>query len=169
MIALDENRARTQLAIKAGVSINSITEMTVWGNHSATQYPDFSAAKVNGAPLTDVITDQKWLEDEFVSMIQKRGAAVIKARGSSSAASAANAVIDSVKSIIFDTPDNETVSIAKVSNGEYGVDKGLIFSMPCKVKNGKITVIEGREHTEFGRTCFKKTLDEFKTRERHCY
>ena len=163
MISLDENRARKQLAIKAGVDISAISELTVWGNHSATQYPDFANAKINDKPLKEVITDHKWLEEEFTPMIQQRGAAVIKARGASSAASAANAVITSVRGIIFDTPANETVSIAKVSNGEYGVDKGLLFSMPCVVKNGVITVVEGRTHDEFGKAAFEKTLAELRS------
>jgi len=162
MISLDENRARKQLAIKAGVDISAVTELTVWGNHSATQYPDFANAKINGKPLKEVITDHKWLEEEFVPMIQQRGAAVIKARGASSAASAANAVITSVRGIIFDTPANETVSIAKVSNGEYGVDKGLLFAMPCVVKNGEIKVVEGRTHDAFGQAAFEKTLQELR-------
>lgn len=162
MISLDENRARKQLAIKAGVDISAVTELTVWGNHSATQYPDFANAKINGKPLKEVITDHKWLEEEFVPMIQQRGAAVIKARGASSAASAANAVITSVRGIIFDTPENETVSIAKVSNGEYGVDKGLLFAMPCVVKNGEIKVVEGRTHDAFGQAAFEKTLQELR-------
>ena len=163
MISLDENRARKQLAIKAGVDISAVTELAVWGNHSATQYPDFANAKINGKPLKEVITDHKWLEEEFVPMIQQRGAAVIKARGASSAASAANAVITSVRGIIFDTPENETVSIAKVSNGEYGVDKGLIFSMPCVVKNGEIKVVENRTHNAFGKAAFEKTLEELRS------
>ena len=163
MISLDENRARKQLAIKAGVDISAVSELTVWGNHSATQYPDFANAKINGKPLKEVITDHKWLEEEFVPMIQQRGAAVIKARGASSAASAANAVITSVRGIIFDTPENETVSIAKVSNGEYGVDKGLILSMPCVVKNGEIKVVENRTHNAFGKAAFEKTLEELRS------
>lgn len=162
MIALDENRARKQLAIKAGVDISAVTELAVWGNHSSTQYPDFANAKVNGKPLKEVITDHKWLEEEFVPMIQQRGAAVIKARGASSAASAANAVITSVRGIIFDTPENETVSIAKVSNGEYGVDKGLLFAMPCVVKNGQIKVLEDHTHNAFGQAAFEKTLEELR-------
>jgi malate dehydrogenase len=163
MISLDENRARKQLAIKAGVDISAVSEFTVWGNHSTTQYPDFANAKINGKPLKEVITDHKWLEEEFVPMIQQRGDAVIKARGASSAASAANAVITSVRGIIFDTPENETVSIAKVSNGEYGVDKGLIFSMPCVVKNGEINVVENRTHDAFGKAAFEKTLEELRS------
>ena len=164
MIALDENRARKQLAIKAGVDISAVTKLAVWGNHSSTQYPDFANAKVNGKPLKEVITDHKWLEEEFVPMIQQRGAAVIKARG---AASAANAVITSVRGIIFNTPENETVSIAKVSNGEYGVDKGLLFAMPCVVKNGQIKVLEDHTHNAFGQAAFEKTLKELR-RERRC-
>ncbi len=162
MISLDENRARKQLAIKAGVDVTEVKKMTIWGNHSATQFPDFAHAEIVGKPATDVITDRKWLEEDFIPMVQQRGAAVIKARGASSAASAANAVITSVRGIIFDTPAGETVSIAKVSNGEYGVDKGLIFAMPCVVKNGEITVVEGITQDAFGQKAFNNTLDELR-------
>ena len=162
MISLDENRARKQLAIKANVDVTEVKKMIIWGNHSATQYPDFANAQICDKSATEVITDQKWLEEDFIPMIQQRGATVIKARGASSAASAANAVITSVRGIIFDTPIGETVSIAKVSDGEYGVDIGLIFAMPCVVKNGEIKVVEGIKHNAFGQACFAKTLEELR-------
>lgn len=162
MISLDENRAKKQLAIKAGVDISKVKKITIWGNHSATQFPDFSHAEISGKPATEVITDRKWLEEEFTPMIQQRGAAVIKARGASSAASAANAVITSVRGIIFDTPAGEKVSISKVSTGEYGIDKGLIFSVPCIVKNGQISVVEGITQDAFGQKSFNSTLEELR-------
>ena len=121
MTRLDHNRARTALAKKAGVSNSDVTQMTIWGNHSNTQFPDFSNAKINGNPAEQTITDRKWLEETFVSTIQTRGAAVIKARGMSSAMSAANGAIDHVKSMIRGTPANDWVSMAVVSQGEYGV------------------------------------------------
>lgn len=162
MISLDENRARKQLAIKANVNVTKIKKMTIWGNHSATQFPDFAHAEIDGKPAIEVINNRKWLEEEFIPMIQKRGATVIKARGASSAASAANAVIKNVQNIIFDTPEGEIVSIAKVSNGEYGIDKGLIFSVPCIVKNGNIKVVENIIHDSFGQKAFKNTLEELR-------
>lgn len=162
MIALDESRARTQLALKAGVDVTQIKKMIIWGNHSATQFPDFLHAEIAGNPAIEVINDQLWLENEFTQTIQQRGAAVIKARGASSAASAANAIISSVRSIIFDTPEDDFTSIAKVSNGEYGIDKGLIFSVPCIVKNGNIKVVEGLVQDSFGQEAFRKTLTELR-------
>ena len=131
MTRLDHNRARTALAKKAGVSNSDVTQMTIWGNHSNTQFPDFSNAKINGKPAEQIITDRKWLEETFVSTIQTRGAAVIKARGMSSAMSAANGAIDHVKSMIRGTPANDWVSMAVVSQGEYGVPKDMVFGYPC--------------------------------------
>lgn len=162
MTALDENRAKRQLAYKAGVDVTEVSQMIIWGNHSAMQYPDFYNAKINGKSATDVITDLNWLQNEFVPMIQKRGATVIKARGSSSAASAANAVVDGIRRIVFDTPDNEVVSMAVCSQGEYGVDKGLIFSFPCRVKNGQLEVVKDFQLNEFGQEKFKLVLDELR-------
>jgi len=126
MTRLDENRARAQLAQKAGVGIGSVTNMTIWGNHSSTQYPDFYNAKIDNRPANEVIADEKWLKDEFIASVQQRGAAVIKARGLSSAGSAANAVIDTVFSLTNDTPGNDWHSVAVCSDGSYDVEKGLI-------------------------------------------
>lgn len=162
MTALDEKRARTQLAQKAGVDINDVAQMTIWGNHSATQYPDFYNALINGESAADVITDHDWLKGEFISTVQKRGAAIIEARGASSAASAANAAISTMYDLIHDTPNGETFSVALCSNGQYGVDDGLIFSYPCRTENGKLRVIEGLEHNEFGQEKFNTTLDELR-------
>jgi malate dehydrogenase len=163
MTRLDENRARTQLAIKAGVGVDAVTQVVIWGNHSSTQFPDFDHAKINGQPVTMLIKDTQWLENEFISTVQKRGAAVIKARGASSAASAANAVIDSVYSLTHDTAPNEVFSVALCSQGQYGVDEGIIFSYPCRVENGQCKVVTGWEHNDFAKQKLKLTLDELKS------
>lgn len=162
MTKLDELRARTQLAIKAGVDVTSVTQMTIWGNHSATQYPDFYNAKINGQSAATVIDDLNWLQHDFISMIQKRGAEVIKARGASSAASAANAALTSVHDITHDTVTGESYSVARCSKGEYGVDEGLIFSVPSRTVNGQYQVIEGLELNAFGKEKFDLTLNELR-------
>lgn len=162
MTMLDELRARSQLAKKAGVDLTAITEMTIWGNHSSTQYPDFYHAKINGKPVIDTIKDIHWLENDFISIVQKRGAEVIKARGSSSAASAANAALMTVYQLTHETASNETFSVARCSQGEYGVDEGLIFSVPCKTEHGKLKVVTGIEQNNFGQEKFKLTLDELR-------
>jgi malate dehydrogenase len=163
MTTLDENRAKTQLAQKAGVDVTAVTNMTIWGNHSATQYPDFYNAKIDGKSAAEAISDQSWLKNDFISVVQKRGAAIIKARGASSAASAANACVQGVYHLTHDTPAGETFSMCLASNGQYGVDEGLIFSFPCRVENGKLVVVEGIEHNEFGTEKFEATLAELKT------
>src|SRR5918911_3377065 len=132
MTRLDHNRARTALARKAGVANGEVTRVTIWGNHSNTQYPDFTNARIRGRPAPEVITDRDWLENTFVPLVQNRGAAVIKARGSSSALSAANGALDHVKSLLNPTPADDWVSAAVVSRGEYGVPAGLVFSYPCR-------------------------------------
>ncbi|MDA8562028.1 malate dehydrogenase [Gammaproteobacteria bacterium] len=162
MTKLDELRARTQLAIKAGVDVTSITQMTIWGNHSATQFPDFYHAKVDGKLAPEVITDINWLQNDFISMIQKRGAEVIKARGASSAASAANAALTSVHDLVHDTEQGETYSVARCSDGEYGVDKGLIFSFPSRTEGGKSKIITGLTGNSFFDERLKITLDELR-------
>jgi malate dehydrogenase len=162
MTMLDQNRAVYQLANKAGVDTTAVTDMAIWGNHSATQFPDFANAKINGKPVPDVITDTAWLEGEFISTVQQRGAAVIKARGASSAASAANAAIDSVYNLTHDTPDNTVFSVAKCSTGEYGVDAGLIFSFPTRVENGEVNVVKGLEFNDFAKVKFEATLEELR-------
>lgn len=163
MTTLDEKRAKTQLAQKAGVDVTEVTNMTIWGNHSATQYPDFYNAKIGGKSAAEVITDTEWLQGEFLSVVQKRGAAIIKARGASSAASAANACVNGVYNLTHDTPAGETFSMCLASNGQYGVDEGLIFSYPCRVEGGKLIVVEGQTHNEFGTEKFSTTLNELKT------
>jgi malate dehydrogenase len=162
MTTLDELRARSQLAKKAGVDVTAVTEMTVWGNHSATQYPDFYNAKINGVSAAKVISDQHWLQDTFISTVQQRGAAILKARGSSSAASAANAIITGVNHLVTDTPTGESFSMCRRSNGEYGVDEGLIFSVPCRREKGELKVIETLTLNDFGKEKFKITLDELR-------
>ena len=162
MTMLDENRAKTQLAQKAGVDVTSVKNMTIWGNHSATQYPDFYNAQINGKSAADVITDKAWLEGEFITTVQKRGAAIITARGASSAASAANAAVDGIYNLTHDTALGETYSMCLASSGQYGVDEGLIFSYPCRTENGVVKVVENVAHNDFGQTKFDATLEELK-------
>ncbi len=163
MTALDEKRAITQLAQKAGTDTTEVKNLTIWGNHSATQYPDFYNAKIGGKPANEVITDKAWLQEGFIKTVQQRGAAIIKARGLSSAASAANACVSGINRLINDTPGGETFSMCLASKGEYGVDKELIFSFPCQVNNGEIKVVEGVTHGEFGKEKFSATLNELQT------
>jgi malate dehydrogenase len=161
MTRLDHNRARTALAKKAGVANVDVTQVTIWGNHSNTQYPDFTNAKIHGKPAPQVIPDRAWLETTFVPQVQNRGAAVIKARGQSSAMSAANGAIDHVKSLLTPTPAGDWVSAAVVSKGEYGVPAGLVFSYPCRSDGkGNLTVVEGVELDAFGKQKFQATLQE---------
>jgi malate dehydrogenase len=163
MTRLDQNRAQSQLAIKAGVNTDDVSNIVIWGNHSSTQYPDFYNAKIKNKPVIESITDKHWLEEEFIPIVQKRGAAVIKARGASSAASAANAAVDSVYSLTHDTKPNEVYSVALCSNGEYGIDKDLIFSYPCRTENSKVIVQTDWKHNEFGQQKIKLTWDELKS------
>lgn len=163
MTMLDELRARTQLAKKAGVDVTDVTQMTIWGNHSATQFPDFYHAKIRGESAARVIGDEAWLKDTFVPTVQQRGAAVIKARGASSAASAANAVIQGVHHLVTDTVAGESFSVCRTSNGEYGVDEGLIFSFPCRREQGNLRVVEGLEFNEYSQQKFNDTLNELRS------
>jgi malate dehydrogenase len=161
MTRLDHNRARSALARKAGVANEEVTQVTIWGNHSNTQYPDFTNAKIKGQTATEVLTDRAWLENTFVPQCQNRGAAVIKARGSSSAMSAANGALDHVKSLLQTTPANDWLSAAVISKGEYGVPKGLVFSYPCRSDGkGNLTVVEGVKLDAFGQHKFQATLKE---------
>ncbi len=161
MTRLDHNRARTALAKKAGVANADVTQMTIWGNHSNTQYPDFTNARIKGRPATEVITDRAWLENTFVPQIQSRGAAVIKARGSSSAMSAANGALDHVKSLVTPTPANDWVSAAVISKGEYGVPAGMVFGYPCRSDGkGNFTIVDGLKFDAFGQSKFQTTLQE---------
>lgn len=162
MTTLDELRARTQLAKKAEVDITKVSQMTIWGNHSSTQYPDFYNAKINGLPAATVIKDEMWLKDTFVTTVQQRGAAILKARGLSSAASAANAIIQGVNHLVNDTVANESFSVCRSSEGEYGVDEGLIFSFPCRREHGEIRVVDGLSFNDYGQAKFEATLDELR-------
>lgn len=162
MTMLDQNRAITQLALKAHVDVSDVSDMIIWGNHSSTQYPDFYNAKIKGQSAMDVIQDEKWFTEFFIPTVQQRGAAVIQARGSSSAASAANAVIDSLSALHHDTPKNKVFSMCKASDGEYDVDKGLIFSFPCRTENGKVVAVTQWKHTALGDAKLKATLDELR-------
>jgi malate dehydrogenase len=162
MTRLDENRARAQLAHKAGVGIGTVTNMTIWGNHSSTQYPDFYNARIDNRPANEVIGDEKWLKEEFIATVQQRGAAVIKARGLSSAGSAANAVIDTVFSLTNDTPGTDWHSVAVCSDGSYDVEKGLISSFPVHVRGGKWEIVQGLPINDFSRTKIDASVVELK-------
>ncbi|MFD6097926.1 malate dehydrogenase [Nocardiopsis flavescens] len=151
MTRLDHNRALTQLAKKLGVSINDIKKLTIWGNHSATQYPDLFRAEVNGANAAAAVDDQKWLEDTFIPTVAKRGAAIIDARGASSAASAANAAVDHVHDWVNGTPEGDWTSAAIPSDGSYGVPEGLISSFPVVSRGGRWEIVQGLEIDEFSR------------------
>jgi malate dehydrogenase len=160
MMRLDENRARTQLAKKASVPVSVVTNMAVWGNHSTTQYPDARNARIAGLSPFDVISDHGWLKGKFIETVQKRGAAVIEARGSSSAASAANAVLDSVNSIRNATPWGDWHSLAVVSHGEYGVPEGLQFGFPVKSDGTHWEVVQGLEHDDDAMDRIRKSAEE---------
>ena len=162
MTMLDENRAKAQLAEKAKQPVNSISNMTIWGNHSATQYPDFHSAKINGQNATSVINDNGWLENIFIPKVQKRGAEIIAARGASSAASAANAIIDSVKSIITPTSEGDWFSICLHSDGSYGIDEGLIASFPCTSNGEAIRIVQGIELNSFSQEKIRFTVEELR-------
>ena len=161
MTRLDENRAKTQLAKRAGVPVADVTNLAIWGNHSSTQFPDFAHARIGGRPAPDVIADEAWLQGEFLTTVQKRGAAIIDARGASSAASAANAAIDSVVSIRTPTEGDDWTSLAVVSRGEYGVPEGLQFGFPVRVAaDGSWSVVEGLEHDAFAAERVRLTVEE---------
>jgi malate dehydrogenase len=162
MMRLDENRARAQLAHKAGVEIDKVTNMAIWGNHSATQYPDFYNAKIDNKPANEVIGDEKWLKETFIPAVQQRGAAVIKARGLSSAASAANAVVDTVRSLTNDTAPNDWNSVAVCSDGSYGVEKDLISSFPIRVRGGNWEIVQKVPINDFSRDRIDKSVAELK-------
>jgi malate dehydrogenase len=151
MTRLDHNRAMAQLAAKAGVQVAEVTKMTIWGNHSATQYPDIFHAEVGGRPARDVVDDQAWLERDFIPTVQKRGAAIIEARGASSAASAANAAIDHMHDWALGTPSSDWVSMAVPSDGSYGVAAGLISSFPCTTSGGDWQIVQGLDIDDFSR------------------
>jgi malate dehydrogenase len=161
MTRLDENRAKSQLAQKAGVPVASVTNLAIWGNHSATQFPDVGNARIDGKPAAEVIGDEAWLQGDFLTTVQKRGAAIIEARGLSSAASAANAAIDSVAAVHHGTPGDDWTSLAVVSNGEYDVPQGLQFGFPVRANGqGGWTVVEGLAHDGFATDRIRVTTEE---------
>ena len=162
MTRLDENRAKAQLAHKAGVEITRVTNMTIWGNHSATQYPDFYNAKIDGKSAAEVIKDENWLKNDFIATVQQRGAAIIKARGLSSAASAANAVIGTVRSLIEDTEANDWHSVAVCSDGSYNIEKDLISSFPIRTRGGKWEIVQNVPINDFSREKIDKSVAELK-------
>lgn len=161
MMRLDENRAKSVLAKKAGVPVSEVTNMAIWGNHSSTQFPDFENARIGGKPAPEVIGDDEWLRGEFIETVQKRGAAIIAARGLSSAASAANAAIDSVISIRTPTPEGDWTSLAVVSRGEYGVPEGLQFGFPVRIANGGAwSVVQATNHSDVAQHRIASTVSE---------
>ena len=162
MTRLDENRAKTQLAQKAGVHVSDVTNTTIWGNHSATQYPDFTNARIGGKPAADVIDDRAWLEGDFITTVQKRGAAIIEARGSSSAASAANAVVDTVRGLTTPTEEGDWHSVCVCSDGSYGVDEGLISSFPVRSDGTSWEIVSDLPTDEFSRGKIDATVKELR-------
>jgi malate dehydrogenase len=162
MMRLDHNRAIAQVAIKTGAAIKDITNMTIWGNHSATQYPDVFHAKVSGQNAAEVIDDQQWIENDFIPTVQKRGAAIIEARGASSAASAANAAIDHVHDWVLGTPAGDWISMAIPSDGSYGVAEGVFSGFPVTCANGNYEVVQGLEISPFAQSRIDATVNELK-------
>jgi malate dehydrogenase len=162
MTRLDHNRALAQLSQKTGVPVKNIKKMTIWGNHSATQYPHIFHATVGGQNAAEVVNDQEWLENDFIPTVQKRGAAIIEARGASSAASAANAAIDHVHDWLLGTPEGDWVSMAIPSDGSYGVDEGVISSFPVTTSNGTYQIVQGLELNDFARSRIDVTVNELK-------
>src|SRR5438309_1202299 len=162
MTRLDENRAKSQLAKKAGVDVTAVTNVGIWGNHSSTQYPDFYNAKINGQPATQSIKDETWLKGEFIASVQQRGAAIIKARGASSAASAANAIVDTVRSIREPTPAGDWHSVWVCSDASYGIEKGLISSFPVRSNGRALEIVQELTLNEFSRAKIDATIAELK-------
>jgi malate dehydrogenase len=162
MTALDENRAKSQLAKKASVDVTAVTNLAVWGNHSATMYPDFYNTKINGRPVPDIISHREWLEKDFISTVQQRGAAIIKARGLSSAASAANAAVDTVRKLVTPTPSGDWFSVAVHSDGSYGIEKGLIFSYPIRSNGKDFEIVQNVPLNDFSKAKIAATENELK-------
>lgn len=162
MTMLDQNRATTQLALKSGADTTGVTNLAIWGNHSSTMYPDFYNAKIGGKPATEVIKEETWFKDTFIPTVQQRGAAIIKARGLSSAASAANAVVDTVRNLTNPTPAGTCFSVAVCSDGSYGIEKGLIYSFPIRSDGQKWSIIQGVPVNEFSRSKIVATENELK-------
>ncbi len=162
MMRLDHNRAIAQVADKLGKQVSDVTNMTVWGNHSTTQYPDLVNAKVNGGSVWDAVGDEAWISDEFIPKVAKRGAAIIEARGASSAASAANAAIDHVRDWVLGTPDGDWVSMGVPTEGSYGIEEGIVAGLPCACSGGEWTVVDGLEVPEFSRARIDTSVSELR-------
>ncbi len=162
MTRLDENRAKAQLAQKAKVDITQVSNLAIWGNHSSTMYPDFYNTKIGGRPATEVINDEAWFKDSFIPTVQQRGAAIIKARGLSSAASAANAVVDTVRSLTTPTVAGDCFSVAICADGSYGIEKGLMYSFPIRSNGAKWEIIQGVSVNDFSRSKITATENELK-------
>jgi malate dehydrogenase len=162
MMRLDHNRAIAQLAAKVGTKVSEITNMTIWGNHSATQYPDIVHAKAGGRNAAEAVNDQQWVENDFIPTVQKRGAAIIDARGASSAASAANAAVDHVHDWVLGTPGGDWVSIAIPSDGSYGIEEGIFCGHPCTCSGGEYEIVQGLEIDEFSRARIDATVAELR-------
>jgi malate dehydrogenase len=163
MTRLDQNRAQSLLAHKAGVPVASVTSVAIWGNHSSTQFPDFENARIDTKGVPAVITDAQWLREEFITTVQQRGAQIIAARGASSAASAANAVVDSVRSVVTPTPKDDCVSLAVVSHGEYGSPEGLVYGLPIRSDGSTWHVVEGLDHSDFALDRIRVTTEELES------
>jgi malate dehydrogenase len=162
MTMLDQNRATTQLALKAGADTTAVTNLAIWGNHSSTMFPDFSNTRIAGKPAPEVIRDDAWFKDTFIPTVQQRGAAIIKARGLSSAASAANAVVDTVRNLVTPTPSGTCFSVAVCSDGSYGIEKGLIYSFPIVSDGAHWKIVQGVAINEFSRSKLTDTERELK-------
>ncbi len=163
MTRLDENRGKSQLAQKAGVHVSAVKNMTIWGNHSSTQFPDFTNATIDGKPATEVITDKEWLENSFIPIVQKRGAAIIEARGASSAASAANAAIETVRNLVTPTPAGDWFSVGVISKGEYGTEPGIITGFPVRTKaDGSWEIVPNLPINAFARAKIDASINELK-------
>jgi malate dehydrogenase len=163
MVRLDHNRAIAQLAKRTGAAVSDITNMTIWGNHSTTQYPDLVHARVRGQSAWDAVGDESWVADEFIPTVAKRGAAVIETRGASSAASAANAAIDHVRDWVRGTPEGDWVSMAVPADGSYGVGEGVISGYPCECSGGEWRIVEGLEIDDFSRQRIDASVDELRS------
>jgi malate dehydrogenase len=162
MMRLDHNRAIAQIAQKTGAAISEVTNMTIWGNHSATQYPDVFHSKVKGGNGAEAVNDRGWIENEFIPTVQKRGAAIIEARGASSAASAANAAIDHVRDWVAGTPSGDWVSMAIPSDGTYGIEEGIFSGYPVTCQGGEYTIVEGLDLDDFSRQRIDATVKELR-------
>jgi malate dehydrogenase len=162
MTMLDQNRAVTQIALKAGAETSAVSNLAIWGNHSSTMYPDFYNARVAGTPAIDAIPDEAWFKDTFLPTVQQRGSAIIKARGLSSAASAANAVVDTVRNLTSPTPADAWFSVAVCSDGSYGIEKGLISSYPIRSDGSRWQIVQGVKLTDFSKARITATENELK-------